>query len=160
MHNDPKEQIIFGESTERELRILAKRVMNNGKARLSFFERQQARDLGLSKALDANGNIDLNVAANLAHQTGVSTRISPNVKVASMWSLTPENTLETRAMLDATNKSHRGTMDLRAADYGEGDLGRHMRFCKMQGRTSCSVCHGIGIEGMNRAQNNKSRDNV
>jgi len=155
MHNTPNE-IVFGESTERELRIIAKRAVQ-GKVRLSYFERQLAHDLNLDKALDAHGNLDLNEAANLSFQLGNSKRISPNVLAAGFVYGSDGGD---HGEVAATNKAMRGATMLKASDYAEGELGRHNRYCKMQGRTCCSVCHGIGIEGMAKRQNNQSRNLV
>ena len=118
-----------------ELEAFTPRVRSS---HLSFFERQIG--YSLEKSYDSYGHANLNENAN---RTTSSSGQRPNKNatmgaggVAEMFGADPRNVAE--------------------KSINEGDLGRCARFCKMQGRTQCPVCHGIGHEAYAKQRADKA----
>jgi hypothetical protein len=150
---------------EKLLQSLAKRAVGK-KVHLSYFERQQIVDLHLDKALDAHGNLDLNLAANLMTQT-VGMRISPNVLFAAKTFVTegmvyndepaPQEKTPSDGVLNALDEA------TKVAKRRTNEKAKCFQHCyKSHGRPNCPYCHGQGQEAglrMNSATH-QSRENV
>jgi hypothetical protein len=140
--------------TDRELHALAKRATKNGKVRLSYFEREQVIRLGKAAALDANGNYDLNLAANLSTQLGNSTRVNPNSLVGALESS------------QFVTKTRGGNTIVNPEVSAKASCARnHQRNGRdVQGFTNCNYCKGAGFLSAELQKSgsisNKSRNNV
>jgi hypothetical protein len=136
-HND-KQEVVLDAQTEREINIAARRALGK-KQHLTFFQRQEAHDIGLDKAMDGHGNLDLNEASNQMHQSGSSSRTNPNVRVSSTYKAQTPGEIQARS-----------------------NCAKHCG--NRQGRTSCAWCQGEGhtqkterLSGLNK---NQARDLV
>jgi hypothetical protein len=150
-HNDPKE-LVLDSVTERELRDMAAGALGK-KRRLSYFERQQAHDLGLDKAVDVHGNIDLNLAANEMRQASGSNRQNPNVRTSASYNGEPG---------ESSTHPHQKTVNVdevvKRAISNSAACHRHCQ--KTTGRSQCPHCWGQGfLKGDQMHAGTRSRDN-
>jgi hypothetical protein len=128
--------------TEQTLQNLAKRLTKWGKVRLTYFERELVKNSPLAPAMDSMGNLDLNVAANIANQRGPATRIQPNVLVGA----SPEanNSFVRKSRGANTVQSPMNKAEEISAKAVCARL--HQRNGQdVQGLTNCRYCKGIGF---------------
>ena len=157
-HNSDNE-LVLDSWTENEITKLVQGALQK-KVWLTSLQRDLAIRMGLSKALDQFGNIDVARASALMTQAGTSKRISPNVLAAG---LVYGSDGKDNGEVAATNKTRRGAGMTKEYQIGldNGDVARCARYCQrngtpVQGR-NCRVCKGAGY-GV--SQSNQSRNLV
>jgi len=130
----------------READQLAKRATHPVR-HLSYFERQTARDLGLEKAMDAHGNLDLNEAANQITQPAGLRRINPNVKTSASYSdnsNAPQDSSESTGVQEALDEATKAQQahEIHIRSLCARNCQKNGR--NVQGRSSCEYCLGEG----------------
>jgi hypothetical protein len=149
-----KDKVVLHAEDERFLKNLARRAMGKT-VYLSYFQRQEAYSLGLHKAIDAGGNLDLNEAANIMTQTP-GRRVSPNVQASQAGRFFGDSVVPVPNKADTVKKSQSDLMIERA------NCARHCQKNNkdIQGRTSCPRCHGAGFNAVELTKSNQARHNL